>query len=88
MFPIRRVYDLRHTFATFSLRAGLSTFDLSRYMGTSLVNTTAPTGTLALDAREHALDLLDAYGSTARRRSQVVDVGGRFVDVAEPTVLH
>ena len=34
--PIRRVYDLRHTFATFALRAGISTFDLSRYMGASL----------------------------------------------------
>jgi integrase len=30
--PLRRVYDLRHTFATFALRAGISTFDLSRYM--------------------------------------------------------
>ena len=29
---LRRVYDLRHTFATFALRAGVSTFDLSRYM--------------------------------------------------------
>jgi integrase len=34
--PMRRVYDLRHTFATFALRAGISTFDLSRYMGASL----------------------------------------------------
>ena len=34
--PLRRVYDLRHTFATFALRAGISTFDLSRYMGASL----------------------------------------------------
>ncbi len=31
--PLRRIYDLRHTFATFALRAGISTFDLSRYMG-------------------------------------------------------
>ena len=30
--PVRRVYDLRHTFATFALRAGISTFALSRYM--------------------------------------------------------
>jgi integrase len=29
--PLRRIYDLRHTFATFALRAGISTFDLSRY---------------------------------------------------------
>ena len=28
--PVRRIYDLRHTFATFALRAGISTFDLSR----------------------------------------------------------
>ena len=34
--PLRRVYDLRHTFATFALRAGISTFDLSCYMGASL----------------------------------------------------
>lgn len=34
--PFRRIYDLRHTFATFALRAGISTFDLSRYMGASL----------------------------------------------------
>jgi integrase len=31
--PLRRVYDLRHTFATFALRPGVSTFDLSGYMG-------------------------------------------------------
>jgi integrase len=31
--PLRRIYDLRHTFATFALRAGVSTFDLSRRMG-------------------------------------------------------
>jgi integrase len=34
--PSRRIYDLRHTFATFALRAGISTFALSRYMGASL----------------------------------------------------
>jgi integrase len=34
--PFRRIYDLRHTFATFALRAGISTFELSRYMGAIL----------------------------------------------------
>lgn len=33
--PIRRPYDLRHTYATFALRAGISIFDLSRSMGAS-----------------------------------------------------
>lgn len=45
-----RVYDLRHTFATFALRAGLGTFELSRYMGTSLIPSTGPTGTWSATA--------------------------------------
>jgi hypothetical protein len=32
--PLRRVYDLRHAFATFALGAGICTFDLSRYVVT------------------------------------------------------
>ena len=58
--PIRRVYDLRHTFATFALRAGISTFDLSRYMGASLTMIDRHYGHLAKDGRQHAIDLLDA----------------------------
>jgi integrase len=34
--PVRRPYDLRHTYATFALRAGVSIFDVSRFMGASL----------------------------------------------------
>jgi integrase len=58
--PVRRVYDLRHTFATFALRAGLSTFDLSRYMGASLTMIDRHYGHLAKDGRQHAIALLDA----------------------------
>ncbi len=50
--PLRRVYDLRHTFATFALRAGISTFDLSRYMGASLTMIDRHYGHLARDGRE------------------------------------
>jgi integrase len=57
--PVRRVYDLRHTFATFALRAGISTFDLSRYMGASLTMIDRHYGHLARDGREHAIKLLD-----------------------------
>src|SRR6266540_3660498 len=59
--PLRRVYDLRHTFATFALRAGISTFDLSRYMGTSLGMIDRHYGHLARDGREHAIRLLDMF---------------------------
>ena len=62
--PIRRVYDLRHTFATFALRAGISTFDLSRYMGASLTMIDRHYGHLAKDGRQHAIDLLDSFNSS------------------------
>jgi integrase len=59
--PLRRIYDLRHTFATFALRAGVSTFDLSRYMGASLTMIDRHYGHLAKDGREYAINLLDTY---------------------------
>jgi integrase len=67
--PLRRVYDLRHTFATFALRAGISTFDLSRYMGTSLAMIDRHYGHLARDGRKHAIRLLDTY-----RAAEALDV--------------
>ena len=74
--PTRRLYDLRHTFATVALRAGLGTFELSRYMGTSLINIDRTYGHLARDSHRHALELLDDYNSACGH----VDAGGRFVD--------
>jgi integrase len=59
--PLRRIYDLRHTFATFALRAGISTFELSRYMGTSLGMIDRHYGHLARDGREHTIKLLDRF---------------------------
>jgi len=90
--PLRRIYDLRHTFATFVLpfatfvlRAGISTFDLSRYMGASLTMIDRHYGHLARDGREHAINLLDAFTD-----SEAVDVHG--VDAAwtseSSTVAH
>ena len=32
--PLRDLYDLRHTYATFALCAGVPVFALSRFMGT------------------------------------------------------
>lgn len=61
IMPLRRIYDLRHTFATFALRAGISTFELSRYMGTSLGMIDRHYGHLARDGRQYAIRLLDAH---------------------------
>jgi integrase len=61
--PPRRPYDLRHTFATFALGAGISTFDLSRFMGASLTMIDRHYGHLARDGREHAVALLDSLAA-------------------------
>jgi integrase len=71
--PPRRIYDLRHTFATFALRAGISTFDLSRYMGASLTMIDRHYGHLARDGREHAIRLLDELNAGQRPRWTLVD---------------
>jgi integrase len=77
--PVRRVYDLRHTFATFALHAGVGTFELSRYMSTSLVNIDRTYGHLTRDGHHRALALLDGG----------VDARGRFVDaVASATTAE
>jgi integrase len=71
--PLRRVYDLRHTFATFALRAGISTFDLSRYMGASLTMIDRHYGHLARDGRDHAINLLDAFTGSDALNVHAVD---------------
>jgi integrase len=59
----RRIYDCRHTYATWSLAAGVSLFNLSRRMGTSIAMIDATYGHLAPDAEEAERALLDAYES-------------------------
>jgi integrase len=64
---VDRVYDLRHTFATFALRAGISTFDLSRYM-----ELRAPEQTGASETRTCSLVARSQAGATDGGGSQVI----------------
>jgi integrase len=80
--PLRRIYDLRHTFATFALRAGISTFDLSRYMGASLTMIDRHYGHLARDGREHAIRLLDELSAGERPPWTLVDAAWTPTPVA------
>jgi integrase len=57
----RRIYDMRHTFATWSLAAGMSTFTLARRMGTSVQMIDATYGHLAHDSEDQDRGLLNAY---------------------------
>jgi integrase len=68
-----RPYDMRHTYATWSLAAGVSLFSLSRRMGTSVAKIDQTYGHLAPDAERVELELLNAYDALDRRAEQVQD---------------
>ena len=57
----RRVYDLRHSFASFAIAAGVSLFYLARIMGTSVAQIDATYGHLLPDSEDYLRGLLDAY---------------------------
>jgi integrase len=65
MRPLGRIYDMRHTYAAWSLAAGVSLFALSRRMGTSLAMIDQTYGHLAPDAEEQEAALLDAFDAAA-----------------------
>ena len=68
--PLRHLYDPRHTYATFALRAGVSVFAVSRFMGSSIAMIDRHYGHLARESRAHAVSLLDALA-----HERVVDAG-------------
>jgi hypothetical protein len=54
------LYNLRHTYATFALRAGVPVFAVSRFIGSSIAMIDRHYGHLARDSHVHAVSLLDA----------------------------
>ncbi len=76
--PHRRVYDCRHTFAAWSIRAGVQLFYLSRIMGTSVGMIDRTYGHLVPDSEDYLRGLLDNYDAQVaeavagpRRRSGI-----------------
>lgn len=61
----RRVYDSRHTFASWAIAAGVNLFDLSRVMGTSVKQIDDTYGHLMPDSLDRVRGLLDAFNSPA-----------------------
>jgi integrase len=60
----RPPYAMRHTYASFSIAAGVSLFSLSRRMGTSVEMLDRVYGHLLPDAADHERGLLDAFDTT------------------------
>jgi len=70
--PHRRIYDLRHTFATNALDKGVTLFELSRFMGTSVELIDQTYGHLAEGTETRVLALLETesterFGHEANR---------------------
>lgn len=57
----RRVYDCRHTFASWAIAGGVQLFYLARIMGTSVSMIDQTYGHLLPDSEEYLRGLLDAY---------------------------
>jgi hypothetical protein len=72
--PLRDLYDLRHTYATFALRAGIPVFAVSRFMGSTIAMIDHHYGHIAHDSRQHV--------GLAPRRARSRAGRGRCVDVA------
>jgi integrase len=63
---VHRIYDLRHTFASWALAAHISIFELARFMGTSVKIIDRHYGHLVRDSEDAVRAKLDAYASSAR----------------------
>jgi integrase len=64
----RSPYALRHTFAAFSMAAGVSLFELSRFMGTSVTQIEKTYGHLLPDSFDRARTALDSFLATDAER--------------------
>jgi integrase len=62
----RTPYALRHTYASFAIAAGVSLFELARFMGTSVEQIDRTYGHLLPDALERTRAALDAFLSPSR----------------------
>ena len=69
---------LRHSYATWSLAAGVSLFSLARRMGTSVDMIDRTYGHLAPDAESYERELLDAFDAKNEAFRQVSDTENRL----------
>ena len=68
----RPPYALRHTFAAFSIAAGVSLFELARFMGTSVDQIDKTYGHLLPDSLDRTRSALDVFiADTARVAKEV-----------------
>jgi integrase len=72
----RRIYDLRHTYASWSLAAGVDIFTLARRMGTSVKMIDRTYGHLVAGADAYERELLDAFDAGSKPLGRYLDAEG------------
>jgi hypothetical protein len=70
----RTPYALRHTFASFAIAAGVSLFELARFMGTSVEQIDRTYGHLLPDALHRTWTALDSYLATRPQEAEAEEV--------------
>lgn len=73
----RRIYDLRSTFASQALAAGVSVFELARIMGTSVRMIERHYGTLLQGSGDAIRAKLDAFAATTETAAEAAEGGAR-----------
>lgn len=73
--PLRGLYDLRHTYATFALRAGVPVFAVSRFMGSSI----------AMIGVSSSMNLLSRYHCRSQAQSSAYE---GFVSILGSVDFH
>ena len=66
----RPPYALRHTFAAFSIAAGVSLFELARFMGTSVDQIDKTYGHLLPDSLDRTRSALDVFITNAAEAAE------------------
>jgi integrase len=66
----RSPYALRHTYATFAIAAGVSLFELARFMGTSVEQIDKTYGHLLPDALDRTRLALDTFTAAAAEAAE------------------
>jgi integrase len=64
-----RIYDLRHTFASWALAANISMFEVARFMGTSVKIIDRHYGHLVRESEDSVRAKLKSYAASQHRRS-------------------
>ena len=73
--PSRRIYDLRHTAISHWLAAGLGSFEVARFMGTSVRMVDLTCGHLIAGSELDARRRLDEWAKSVPRTRAVSDEG-------------